>query len=249
MDENMNQIPEQEPETTDAFLDGWDGEAEAAADQPEADAEPMGTGEETPVEDPSESAETPEEDTQPPADAEQAAQTQQTEAETVDARPQTWELRHMGEVRQANEAEMVALAQKGMDYDRIRSQYDEFKPVMEMINRFANQQGLNTKDYISMLRAQAKQAEGLSEADARRSVELEDREAVVAAAEAERQAQQDATAQAQRAEAEAASRPCRGQAADRRTFRNFNRHSPRQQRTPTASRPKSGRTCGTALLW
>ena len=198
MDENMNQIPEQEPETTDAFLDGWDGEAEAAADQPEVDAEPMETGEETPAEDPSESAETPEEGTEPPADAEQAAQTQQTEAETVDARPQTWELRHMGEVRQANEAEMVALAQKGLDYDRIRSQYDEFKPVMEMVNRFANQQGLNTKDYISMLRAQAKQAEGLSEADARRSVELEDREAVVAAAEAERQAQ--------RAEAEAASR-------------------------------------------
>ena len=198
MFENTNQIPEQKPETTDAFLDDWDGGAEMTADQPEETAEPMETGEETPVEDPSESAETPDEDTQPPADAEQAAQTQQTEAETVDARPQTWELRHMGEVRQANEAEMVALAQKGMDYDRIRSQYDEFKPVMEMVNRFANQQGLNTKDYISMLRAQAKQAEGLSEADARRSVELEDREAVVAAAEAERQAQ--------RAEAEAASR-------------------------------------------
>ena len=198
MDENMNQIPEQEPETTDAFLDGWDDEAEATADQPEVDAEPMETGEETPAEDPSESAETPDEGTEPPADAGQAAQTQQTEAETVDARPQTWELRHMGEVRQANEAEMVALAQKGMDYDRIRSQYDEFKPVMEMVNHFANQQGLNTKDYISMLRAQAKQAEGLSEADARRSVELEDREAVVAAAEAERQAQ--------RAETEAASR-------------------------------------------
>lgn len=203
MDENMNQIPEQEPETTDAFLDDWEGGAEMTADQPEVDAEPMETGEETPVEDPSESAETPEEGTEPPADAEQAAQTQQTEEETVDARPQTWELRHMGEVRQANEAEMVALAQKGMDYDRVRSQYDEFKPVMEMVNRFANQQGLNTKDYISMLRAQAKQAEGLSEADARRSVELEDREAVVAAAEAERQAQQDAMAQVQRAEAEA----------------------------------------------
>ena len=198
MDENMNQIPEQEPETTDAFLDDWDGGAEMMADQPEETAEPTETGEETPVEDPSESAETPDEDTEPPADAEQAAQAQQTEAETVDARPQTWELRHMGEVRQANEAEMVALAQKGMDYDRIRSQYDEFKPVMEMVNRFANQQGLNTKDYISMLRAQAKQAEGLSEADARRSVELEDREAIVAAAEAERQAQ--------RAEAEAANR-------------------------------------------
>ena len=206
MDENMNQIPEQEPETTDAFLDGWDGEAEAAADQPEVDAEPMGGGKKPPTDGAGESAQTPNEGTEPPADAEQAAQTQQTEAETVDARPQTWELRHMDEVRRVNEADMVALAQKGMDYDRIRSQYDEFKPVMEMVNHFANQQGLNTKDYISMLRAQAKQAEGLSEADARRSVELEDREAVVAAAEAERQAPQDAMEQAQRAEAEAASR-------------------------------------------
>lgn len=206
MDENMNQIPEQEPETTDAFLDGWDGEAEAAADQPEVDAEPMGDGEKPPTEGADESAETPEEATQPPLDAEQAPQTQQTEAETVDARPQTWELRHMGEVRQANEAEMVALAQKGLDYDRIRNQYDEFRPVMDMLSTFANRQGMNTKDYIANLRAQAKQAEGLSEADARRSVELEDREAVVAAAEAERQAKQDAMAQAQRAEAEAASR-------------------------------------------
>lgn len=206
MDENMNQIPEQEPETTDAFLDGWDGEAEAAADQPEVDAEPMGGGEEPPAEGADESAETPDDGTEPFAEEEPPAQPPQGHTEAVDARPQTWELRHMGETRQANEAEMVALAQKGMDYDRIRSQYDEFKPVMEMVNHFANQQGLNTKDYISMLRAQAKQAEGLSEADARRSVELEDREAVVAAAEAERQAQQDAMAQAQRAEAEAASR-------------------------------------------
>ena len=199
MDEILNQTAGEVTANEDSFLEDWGGGAEMTADQPEETAEPMETGEETPAEGPSESAETPYEGTEPPADAEQAAQTQQTETETVDARPQTWELRHMGEVRQANEAEMVALAQKGMDYDRVRSQYDEFKPVMEMVNRFANQQGLNTKEYISMLRAQAKQAEGLSEADARRSVELEDREAVVAAAEAERQAQQDAMAQAQRA--------------------------------------------------
>ena len=32
MDENMNQIPEQEPETADAFLDDWDGGAEMTAD-------------------------------------------------------------------------------------------------------------------------------------------------------------------------------------------------------------------------
>ena len=163
MDENMNQIPEQEPETTDAFLDGWDGEAEAAADQPEVDAEPMETGEETPAEAPSESAETPEEDTQPPADAEQAAQTQQTEAETVDARPQTWELRHMGEVRQANEAEMVALAQKGMDYDRIKQRLDGYAeikakaqaraPYEELIKELADEQHMTPEEFMDASRA------------------------------------------------------------------------------------------------
>lgn len=206
MDENTNQITEQEPETTDAFLDGWDGEAEVTADQPETDAEPMDGGEESSAEGAGESAETPEDGTEPPAEEEPDAQTPQEPPETVDARPQMWELRHMDEVRRVNEAEMVALAQKGMDYDRIRSLYDEFKPVMEMVNRFANQQGLNTKDYISMLRAQAKQAEGLSEADARRSVELEDREAIVAAAEAERQEQAAAQMQAQQAAAAAENR-------------------------------------------
>lgn len=206
MFENTNQIPEQEPETTDAFLDGWDGEAEAAADQPEVDAEPMGGGEEPPAEGADESAETPEDGTEPPVEEEPPAQPQQGHTEAVDARPQTWELRHMDEVRRVNEADMVALAQKGLDYDRVRAQYDEFRPVMDMLSTFANRQGMNTKDYIANLRAQAKQAEGFSEADARRSVELEDREAIVAAAEAERQAQQDAMAQAQRAEAEAASR-------------------------------------------
>ena len=43
MDENMNQISEQEPETTDAFLDDWDGGAELTADQPEETAEPNST--------------------------------------------------------------------------------------------------------------------------------------------------------------------------------------------------------------
>lgn len=206
MSENMDQTLEQEPETTDAFLDGWDGEAEVTADQPETDAEPMDGGEEPPAEGAGESAETPEDGTEPPAEEGSPAQPPQGHPETVDARPQTWELRHMDEVRQVNEADMVTLAQKGLDYDRVRAQYDEFRPVMDMLSTFANRQGMNTKDYIANLRAQAKQAEGFSEADARRSVELEDREAIVAAAEAERQEQAAAQMQAQQAAAAAESR-------------------------------------------
>ena len=207
MDEMMNQPTEQEPETTDFFMEGWDGTDETAADQPPAETEPVNGEETSSTEEVSESAETPEQPPEtPPAEVDTSTQTTQSQQQTVDARPQTWELRHLGEVKQANEAEMVALAQKGMDYDRLRSQYDEFKPVMDILSTFANKQGMNTKDYIANLRAQVKQAEGLSEADARRSVELEDREAVIAAAEAERTAQEAERARAQQIAAEAESR-------------------------------------------
>ena len=207
MDEMMNQTTEQEPETTDFFMEGWDGTDEAEADQPLAETEPTEEGGEPSAEGEGESAETPEQPPEtPPAEGDTFAQTTQSQQQTADARPQTWELRHLGEVKQANEAEMVALAQKGMDYDRLRSQYDEFKPVMDILSTFANKQGMNTKDYIANLRAQVKQAEGLSEADARRSVELEDREAVIAAAEAERTAQEAERAHAQQIAAEAESR-------------------------------------------
>ena len=39
--------------------------------------------------------------------------------------------------RTVGEAEMVTLAQKGLDYDRIRGKYDEAKPVIEMFGEFA----------------------------------------------------------------------------------------------------------------
>lgn len=191
-----------QPETTDSFLDGWDGADEQPTDQLEAETAP----EETPAEEPDEAAEQPAEDVT--ADGtDTPAQEPQTEQQTGGAdQPRTWELRHLDEVRTVNEADMVTLAQKGMDYDRVRSQYDEFKPVMEMFSQFANKQGMNTKEYIALIRAQAKQADGLNEADARRAVELEDREAAVAAVEAERQAQQAAADRAEQARAAAESR-------------------------------------------
>lgn len=193
----------EQPETTDSFELGWDDAAESvAADQPEAQTDDAATA----TEERSDMAASngAEHEAAEHADTEQ---TSQNEQQNIGAnQPRTWELRHLGESRTVNETDMVALAQKGMDYDRVRSQYDEFKPVMELFNQFANKQGMSTKDYIALIRAQAKQAEGLNEADARRAVELEDREAVVAAAEAERQAQQEAANQAEAARLSAENR-------------------------------------------
>lgn len=189
--EDITMTATEQEETTDSFMEGWDGTDTytAEADQPEQEetvdeaqeaAEPSRAESEAEQQ----TAETPAEETAP-----QQAQPQQQ----VDA-PKQWELRHMGEVKSVGEAEMVTLAQKGMDYDRIRERYDEAKPVMELFGTFAKQAGVSVADYVARIRMQAMQSQGMSEAEARRTVELEDREAVVAAREAENQAQQQIAA-------------------------------------------------------
>lgn len=112
-----------------------------------------------------------------------------------DLPPRTWTLNHLGQAVTASEADMVTLAQKGLDYDRIRGEYDEAKPVMAMFREYAGKAGMDLKGYLAHIRAQAKQAEGMSEQEARRAVELEDREAVVAAREEIRRSQEMADRQ------------------------------------------------------
>ena len=129
-----------------------------------------------------------------------------TTEQKADAPEKTWTLRHMDETKNVGEAEMVTLAQKGMDYDRIRAKYDESKPAMEILSIFAKQKGVSVADYVSFLRTEAKKADGLSEAEARRSIELEDREAAVTAREAEQAAERQAAEQANAAANAAAQR-------------------------------------------
>lgn len=146
-----------------AFLEGWDGD-EAAADQPAAEepkAEPEATPETTGTE-----------PKEPEAPAEGAA-----------SEP-TWDVKYMDGQRTMSAKEITPeLLQKGLDYDRVRDKYDASKPVMDMIRSFAEKAGMSIPDYTAYLRAKTKEAEGLSEEEAKRAIDLEDREAKVAAAE------------------------------------------------------------------
>lgn len=205
MDENTTMTTEGMEQTSDAFLEGWGDEAETGtvADQHETEgAETEQTAEQSePAEEAEQSAEGDGETTRAPA-AEQEGASQAQQAEQADV-PKTWTLRHLDDQRVVGEQEMVALAQKGLDYDRIREKYDEAKPVMELFGRFARQNNMTIQDYTAHLRTQAMKASGMSEAEAKRAVELEDREAAVAAkeaAEAEKQAasQRKADADARR---------------------------------------------------
>lgn len=207
--ENMSVQEEQTADQRDAFLDGW-GDEQTAQDAPETSE--TAEGEDTAEEETETASET--EGAQSASDggaAETAAeagaeaQTETTE-QKADAPEKTWTLRHMDETKNVGEAEMVTLAQKGMDYDRIRAKYDESKPAMEILSIFAKQKGVSVADYVSFLRTEAKKADGLSEAEARRSIELEDREAAVTAREAEQAAERQAAEQANAAANAAAQR-------------------------------------------
>lgn len=194
MDENTTMTTEGMEQTSDAFLDGWDDTGytdltdqsetvETAAEQEAEQSDPAG---ET-----VQQAEGSEETTQEPAAEQEAtAPAQQTVQADV---PKTWTLRHLDDVKTVVEQEMISLAQKGMDYDRIREKYDESKPVMELFGRFARQNNMTIQDYTAHLRTQAMRASGMSEAEAKRTVELEDREAAVAAKEAAEAEQQAAS--------------------------------------------------------
>lgn len=173
----------EETETTDSFMDGWDDvDAAEPADQQEEVTEEGG----------SEEAEAAEEER-----AEESEAQEEPDGETAPAEetPKTWVLRYMDEDRTVGEAEMTVLAQKGMDYDRIRTKYDESKPVMELMSRLAREAGTDVQTYIADLRAMVKQSHGMSEAEAKRTVELEDREAAVAEKEQAAQSAEAKTAQ------------------------------------------------------
>lgn len=207
--ENMSVQEEQNADQQDAFLDGW-GDEQTAQDAPETSE--TAEGEDTTEEETETASETEGAQSAPDGGAAETAaeagaevQTETTE-QKADAPEKTWTLRHMDETKNVGEAEMVTLAQKGMDYDRIRAKYDESKPAMEILSIFAKQKGVSVADYVSFLRTEAKKADGLSEAEARRSIELEDREAAVTAREAEQAAERQAAEQANAAANAAAQR-------------------------------------------
>lgn len=207
--ENMSVQEEQNADQQDAFLDGW-GDEQTAQDAPETSETAEGedaTEEVTETASETEGAQSAPDGgaAETAAEAGAEAQTETTE-QKADAPEKTWTLRHMDETKNVGEAEMVTLAQKGMDYDRIRAKYDESKPAMEILSIFAKQKGVSVADYVAFLRTEAKKADGLSEAEARRSIELEDREAAVTAREAEQAAERQAAEQANAAANAAAQR-------------------------------------------
>lgn len=183
-------------ETPDAFAAGFDSEetspaasgetkqvegteqqnitAGASGAEKETSAKPAGPAESK--------AKTP--GSAPDKDKQTADSTPDEGLKDTEKKPRTFVLRHLDETKTVDEQEMIALAQKGLDYGRVREKYDAAKPVMELFGKFAKDSNMTVDQYVAYIRTEAKKASGMNETDAKRAVDLEDREAAVAAKEA-----------------------------------------------------------------
>lgn len=103
---------------------------------------------------PEEPADQPE-PTEEPAEPE-AEETTETE-ETVETEPPVeedlYELKHLDETRKVTRDEVIALAQKGMDYDRIRAKLEAPNVYEEFVRELAEQQGVSPDEFVDNTRA------------------------------------------------------------------------------------------------
>lgn len=108
------------------LFDGWDDDTPVAEESTESDAAPEMADQ------PTGEAEKPEE---PPQVQDDAPKTE--EPKTEEPKPDTdqyLELKHLDEVRKVSKEEARVLAQKGMDYDRIRNRLNDAEQAKDQVN-------------------------------------------------------------------------------------------------------------------
>lgn len=117
-----------------------------------------------------------EESTEEESTAQEEAPADQPEQEAGEEKPETeapaaaetqtdqFELKHLDETRTVNREEVITLAQKGMDYDRIREKYDAAKDSIawydanadsvKWLEELAREQGMSFTEMVDQTRAQ-----------------------------------------------------------------------------------------------
>lgn len=193
MEDITNITAEQTTDQSDAFLDAWNDstEVEQAEDQPTEQTEE--TKGEAEAQNAEAAPDTNGENKEAAPNTTENAPVENAAGEQTKTEEASWNIKHMGEEKTLKASDVTAdLLQKGLDYDRVRAKYDEAKPVVEMFSEFAKKAGMSVTDYAKYIREEAKKASGMSETDAKHAVELEDREAAIAAKEAEQREAEEA---------------------------------------------------------
>lgn len=146
-----------------------------------------------------------------PAEVEEAAEPVETEAapaETEEAN-HSFTLKYMGEEKEFSREETIALAQKGMDYDRVKDRLTEANQLAEsnaeaaeFVKYMANSMGVEPAEFMLSAKAGSlSKKEGISLEEAKGRLRLEAREKTLAAR--EKALEEKAKAEKQESDAQA----------------------------------------------
>jgi hypothetical protein len=130
-------------------------------------------------------------------ETEEKPEEQPTETEEKKEADQSFTLKYMGEEKQFSRDETIALAQKGMDYDRVRTKLAEASEMVEFVNSLAKDMNMSAADFMNnALAGNIAKREGIPHEEALRRLELDKREKAISAKEAEAAAQSAQQAEA-----------------------------------------------------
>lgn len=113
----------------DSFDDGWDDETRLPEEQENVEEVAEDEPAEEPDGEPEQDAEEDEDGGEEPA--EPIGDHTDTEPEPEPAKPETFSLKHMDEIREVDREEMTRLAQMGLDYGRIRDRADKYEAFLK----------------------------------------------------------------------------------------------------------------------
>lgn len=106
--------------------------------------------------------ETPEENAEAPEEAQENSERQNPEAPAA-AEPETFTLKVNHEERTYTREEMISLAQKGADYDRVRDRLNGQQETMDLLTDIAKQSDTDLPGLLDTLRLNLLKKQGLSE--------------------------------------------------------------------------------------
>lgn len=94
--------------------------------------------------------------------------------------PERYTIKNRDETRQVSRDELIAMAQKGWDYDHIREERDQLRqyraeadPAYELVKSYAQRNGMNVSDYLDYCRKQELMGQGINEQTANAQIAME----------------------------------------------------------------------------
>ena len=120
-------------------------------------------------------------DTQEPQETQAPqATTEQPAPDQPADQPELFILKNRDETRQVTRDELVSMAQKGWDYDKVREERDQLRqyreeanPALELVKAYAAKNNMSMPDYLNFCRVQELKAQGMDQRAAEQKVQFE----------------------------------------------------------------------------